>query len=456
MSELLGAIAATRFGLGASKGEIAAAKSDPRGWLLAQIGPGNAPLIQAEGLRSTQQAAERVLMTNMAVREMRQSEDADAAREKVRSMRRGNREEFVRWLVARNVAAVETKNSFAERWARFWSNHFTVSIRKPQIIPIVGGYEREAIRPHVFGSFKDLLHAAVLHPAMLVYLDNDKSVGPSTRRRKKNRRGLNENLAREVLELHTLGVDGGYDQEDVTSFAKALTGWTLARPPLTDKNIGTTLFADRLHEPGAHRVLGKSYTQQDERQAKAILDDLAVHPSTVRHLATKLARHFVDDHPPQSAIDRLQQTYLSTDGNLNEMAAAVINLDEAWTPAQPKFKTPEELLVSAGRALGLSSTFGREAKKVYESLGQAPFTAPSPDGWSDVMADWTGPDAIKKRLEWANRAARRARQVEDPGAFLDIALSSLASADTRRAVSRAESRVQGLTLALMAPEFQRR
>ena len=472
MSRLLAAIAATRFGMGARAGEIADATSDPRGWLDRQVQPG-AAVIPAGGLTSTREVfAARIDYAAMAGGPPGAgAPDDEAQRARQQQIQREAREGLGKEIEARTRHAAATPDSFAERWLRFWSNHFTVAARNAQTIGLAGPYEREAIRPHVFGSFAVLLGHAILHPGMLVYLDAVRSIGPSTQVALRRDAGLNENLAREVLELHTLGVGAGYSQDDIVEFAKALTGWTVSGPQ-TARLVaagrgrrgeqgdaiepGMVIFAEPLHEPGARTVLGKRYGGEGKQQAAAILDALALHPATARHVAIKLARHFVSDTPPESAIAKLETAFLKSGGDLATLARAVINLDEAWAPGQMKFKTPEELLVSAARAAGPQAAFGGAQRQVYTSLAQAPFGAPSPAGWPDDTAAWSGADAIKKRLEWANAVSRRMARNYSPLDFVEGALGDLAGEKTRQAISRAESAEQGFTLALMAPEFQRR
>lgn len=458
MTMLEGAIAATRFGMGARPGEIAAASSDPRGWLLDQLERTAAVSLAQQPLPTGQEGAAKVVEYTQLIRQQRQGGDADAAQELQRSLQRARREDFSREFIARAALAENTDASFSERWVRFWSNHFTVAITQPLILPLVGPYEREAIRENAFGSFRDLLQATSFHQAMLVYLDNIRSFGPNTRIARNRDIGLNENLAREILELHTLGVDGGYSQTDVTEFAKALTGWTIKSPPLARSDFGAVTFQSRLHEPGARTILGQRISDGED-QASAVLDMVAVHPSTAQHISIKLARHFVADEPPQSAIDTLARTFLDTGGDLTELARAVIDLDAAWGEEQVKFKSPDELLVSTARLVGSRNTFGRTggtAGDIFQSLGQVPFYAPSPEGWPDTASEWAGPDAIMKRLDWANLVAQRVPGNFTPERFLDEGLGPLAQADTHLAISRAESAVQGLTLAIMSPEFQRR
>ncbi len=487
MSQLHGAIAATRFGMGARPGEIKAASSDPRGWLKAQIRT-DAAVIPAEGLLSVKdvfeerQDAYAGMAPGQPGKDGVASETQQAIRQQVqREARDGLRKE----IEARSRHAVATADSFAERWLRFWANHFTVAARTGQMIGLVGPFEREAIRPYIFSGFAALLGRATFHPGMLIYLDAARSIGPSTMVAERRDAGLNENLAREIMELHTLGVGSGYTQTDIIEFAKALTGWTVGGPQtarltalglgkgpkgaggkgksqqqriaeVARDQAGETMFAEALHEPGNRTVLRKLYDGPAKQQAAAILDDLARHPATARHIATKLARHFVADDPPSSAVAKLEAAFVKSNGDLATLARTLVDLDEAWGEIPVKFKTPEELLVSTARAVGPQATFGGAQRQIYESLAQQPYTAPSPAGWPDTTASWSGADAVKKRLEWANTVSRRMAREETPSEFLDRALGEIASDRTRQAVARAESAEQGFTIALMSPEFQRR
>lgn len=457
MTSLDAAIAATRFGLGAQVGELREIGDDPRGWLEAQLLSADKARISQPHLKSSDEIGAATLANLRKLRIDRRAGESDVKEQRM-AMRDALVTELVKEVSARNTHAIETKYGFLERWVRFWSNHFTVSTRKFEVRGFAGAFEREAIRENAFGTFSELLQASVLHSGMLIYLDNHRSVGPGTFVAWRRDRGLNENLAREVLELHTLGVDGGYTQEDVIELAKALTGWTIAAPPFPPHMHGKRVFVPRIHEPGSKTVLGKKYKTDGEEQAREILKDLAVHPSTIMHVAFKLAQHFVADSPPASAVDKIAAAFRETGGDLKALARTIVRLDEAWNPEPRKLKTPDDLLVSAARALGGYAVYGgvRDLRKIYTSLGQVPFGAPSPDGWSDKADDWVGPDAIKKRLEWANRAAQRGQSRLGAEVFLEEALGVLAGTDTRRVISRAESNAQGLTLALMSPEFQRR
>jgi uncharacterized protein (DUF1800 family) len=454
--------------MGARPSEIAAATKDPRGWLKAQIGPTAAVYARGD-LRSARDMLQ--LRYGAASPQARPAAAGrDMAFQKLSAEgERGLQEE----ITIRLRHSATTPNSFADRWARFWANHFTVASRTGLLIGLVGPYEREAIRPNVFGSFVDLLQVTTFHPGMLIYLDAASSIGPSTDAAKRREAGLNENLAREILELHTLGVGSGYTQTDIIEFAKALTGWTVGGTPITRLvstgsrkrvrrttkqaagEIGKTIFISLLHEPGVRTVLGKRYTDNGRAQAQDILDDLAAHPATARLIATKLARHFVSDQPPASAVAKLEAAFKRSKGNLATLARAVIDLDEAWGAPQQKFKTPEELAISVARAAGGQAPIDG-LRQIYSSLAMRPFNAPSPAGWPDDTASWAGADPIKKRLEWANAVSRKMARGASPSRVLDWSLGDLASQQTRLAVERAESAEQGFTLLLMSPEFQRR
>ena len=453
--DIKAAIAVTRFGLGAKRGEIRNARSDPRGYLLAQLRNPNAALINAATLGSSKSALQDYFGSQQLFRIMK----TDGKKLEIAGMRKQrNRQAVLAFradIDARMHRAVQTDDSFLERWVRFWSNHFSVSARQARLYGLVGAFEREAIRPHVLGSFHDMAIASSFHPAMQMYLDNYRSIGPKSLSGRSNKRGLNENLAREILELHTMGVGGGYSQADIESFAKALTGWTIEIKSGKSK-FGQMVFRSRWHEPGAKVFLGRRYDDVGVEQAGRMIGYACAHPSTARHVATKLVRHFVSDAPDERDIAVLAKVFMDTGGNLKSLAKAVVRLDSAWTGEREKFKSPDDWVVSVGRLLGYKPTLSGEISSVMKTLGQPPLRAPSPQGYPDIASDWIGADAIKKRLEWANRTARRAGSAVDVQAFLQEALGPFARDETRLAISRAESVAQGLTLALMSPEFQRR
>jgi uncharacterized protein (DUF1800 family) len=355
---------------------------------------------------------------------------------------------------ARIDAAIGADIGLVERLVWFWSNHLCVSADKGTTRPLCGAFEREAIRPHVLGRFVDMLTAVESHPAMLFYLDNVRSIGPDSIAGRNRHKGLNENLAREILELHTLGVRTVYTQADVTNFAKVITGWTIVPFRQDPERGGEFTFNPRMHEPGAQEVIGKSYAQPGVGQGRAVLADIARHPATAKHIATKLAVHFVADEPPPALIDRLAQRFLDTQGDLKEVTKALVTSPEAWQAPRQKLKRPGEWIVAALRATGATPPDIRPVIQAQNMLGEPLWRPPAPKGFSDDSAAWT--DGLAQRLDVANQFARRVAPQVDPDALIDVALGPLASADTRQTIARAESRPQALALLLMAPEFQRR
>ena len=245
---------------------------------------------------------------------------------------------------------LQARVGFVERLVAFWSNHFAVSIAKSSELRVAAGpFEREAIRPNALGKFAGLLRAAESHPAMILYLDNQNSIGPDAAPGKFAGRGLNENLAREILELHTLGVGSGYTQADVSELARILTGWSVAGPESEAGEPGTFLFKPNWHEPGARKLLGKTYAENGIDQGRAALDDLARHPATARHVATKLARHFVADNPPADLVEALTRKFIDSDGDLAVVASTLVSDDRAWSAKPTKIRTPLEFVVAAAR-----------------------------------------------------------------------------------------------------------
>jgi uncharacterized protein (DUF1800 family) len=306
----------------------------------------------------------------------------------------------------------------------------------------------------VLGRFGDMLLAVESHPAMLMYLDNARSIGPNSPAGRNRRRGLNENLAREILELHTLGVRSVYSQDDVTSFAKVITGWTVV-PARQDPELGGTFnFNPRMHETGPQSVIGKRYDAAGVEQGRRVLADLARHPATAKHIAQKFARHFVSDAPPPALVDRLTRRFLDTGGDLKELAKALIRSDEAWDASRTRFKRPAEWIVGSLRALGASPPDVRPLVQAQNLLGEPLWRPPAPNGFADDNATWL--DGVSQRLDLANQFARRNAGEADPMAVFEQTVAPFASDETRRTITRAESRPQALALLLMSPEFQRR
>jgi len=398
--------ASIRFGLGPRPGELAVIGDDPRAWLIEQL----------RGDQGPRMPARSEVVATLVKAHRRHDKEAF----KVESVERYKED-----TEAAALWAARTDRPFFERLVRFFSNHLAVSITKPEIRGLVGSYEQHAIRPNLDGSYARLLLAAVRHPAMLIFLDNQRSTGPNSRAGAKRDKGLNENLARELLELHTVGVDGGYDQEDVEGLARMLTGWTVVED---DDGFD---FDPAMHEPGHHRMLGVTYRHDAHRQGLEALIDLSVHPSTARHLATKLCRQFVSDDPPESAIRALEDVWLRTQGNLPAVFTALIDLPEAWSTPLAKLRTPQELVIATARALDNTRLLTHSMR----TLGQPMWMPPTPEGWPDRASEWIGPDALVARVDWVRRVAQR---VGD-----------------RRVLGRQMDR-HDLALWLASPEFQRR
>ncbi|MFI4935022.1 MAG: DUF1800 family protein [Caulobacterales bacterium] len=455
---LSAAIAVTRFGLGAKPGEIDQVRADPQGWLTGQIRLEGADLPKTQGESSSQRLQE----FRQYAQERRQAKaDGDPKSDPVKMAQRMLRDETGVDFLARVQLATDTDSDFRERWALFWANHFTVSATKLQTATVVGPFEAEAIRPRVFGRFEDLLVASSMHPAMLLYLDQAQSVGPDTMAaqfmsRNGKTGGLNENLAREIMELHTVGVDAGYTQADVTEFARAMTGWSIVGLREMGGDAGKFTFRERAHEPGVRTIMGKRYPQQGMDQALAVMKDLAASPHTAHHIALKLARHFVADDPPPTLVAKLQRTYLGTGGDLGEVAKTLVLADEAWDPEARKFKTPYEFLVSAWRAAGTSPDALPQVAPILNGMGQKPYSAPTPKGWAEEAEVWCAPDAVIKRIVWSENLAARALNGRDPTQLASDALGARLTPLVAKAISRAETREEGMAILLMSPEFQRR
>jgi uncharacterized protein (DUF1800 family) len=481
------ALALHRFGLGprtgTMPGSIAAVAADPRGALLAELEkPGAGQIFDSNlmtaaksamvafNFREARQAAEIAKKMAESTETMANAMEAKPAEPPAQPMKPANaaqppkpgappppqepnvQQRIVRGEVrARFTAAHQAEIGFVERLVWFWSNHLCVS--SFVVLITAGGYEREAIRPHVLGRFSDMLIASASHPAMLQYLDNARSVGPKSVAGLIVKVGLNENYARELLELHTLGVRTGYTQDDIISLAKVLTGWTIL-PAATNPEHGVEfVFNPRIHEPGPQVVLDKTYPDLGIGQGRAVLADLARHPATAVHVARKLARHFVADDPPESLVARLAQRFHDSDGNLKEVAKALVEAPEAWETPPTKLKRPNEWLTAMGRAMPLEPNVVG-AMRSRARMGEPVWGVAQPQGFSDLKAAWV--DTLAQRLDTAELIAAQMETAVDAQELVEATLGPLASAETRRAVARADSRQQALTIALMAPEFHRR
>jgi uncharacterized protein (DUF1800 family) len=471
------ALALHRFGMGPRPGSIAGIETDPRGALLAELERPSASLLTAAALPSSSSAYRTVADANAkrqakAIIATRQQKEAKQQMSEAASMTEGagqdasamgakiaaeavpdpGRPIYLEEAKIRTEAALGAEIGFVERLVWFWSNHFCISADKIQSMS--GAYEREAIRPHVLGRFGDMLLAVEGHPAMLFYLDNLASMGANSIAGINRTRGLNENFAREILELHTLGVRSGYTQDDVIAFANVLTGWTLVPPGDNPEHGGEFTFNPRLHEPGPQKVLGKVYEDEAVEQGRAVLRDLATHPAAATHLATKLARYFIADWPPAPLVERMAKVFFETSGDLKETARAMVLSPESWTQPPTKLKRPGEWVVGMVRATGVA-----QADPVRFTAGQALLGEPlwrpsSPKGYPDDEASWI--DGMGRRLDVANNFAERVSGRIDPQDVIETVLGSTVSAEVMQAVGRAESRQQALALLFMSAEFQRR
>jgi uncharacterized protein (DUF1800 family) len=488
------AVALHRFGFGPRVGSLAAIGADARGAILAELDRPNAGQISDDDLLTSGEAARAAFnfrqerkaerLAQRAEKEMAQNEAnkaAQAAKEAQASapkdappmdaaklaetppaMADGQpakknpapgipQQIYLEEAKARFDSALAADIGFAERLVWFWSNHFCISADK--VRPVAGAFEREAIRPHVLGNFADMLLAVESHPAMLFYLDNARSIGPNSIAGQRRGKGLNENLGREILELHTLGARSGYSQDDVTNFAKVITGWTIT-PPKQPEHGGEFNYNDRMHEPGAQNVLKTNYEDTGYEQGRAVLLALARHPATAKHIAEKLARHFVADEPPKALVDRLAKRFMDTKGDLKEVSKTLVLAPEAWDAPRSKLKRPGEWTVASMRVCGMAIADVRRVINTLNLLGEPLWRPPAPKGFSDDNAAWL--DGLPQRLDIANQIARRVGGLIDPEEVADAALGPLASPETRQTLARAESRPQALALLLMAPEFWRR
>jgi uncharacterized protein (DUF1800 family) len=504
-------VALNRFGFGArggASGDFVNAASDPRGFVKADLSRANAALLEMPGLLSTPALGQAVFQYQLEIKQTRdaaaKAAPASEAPADVKPERRNLSLNNVAMAIsgkeqkppgadnaAATMASAETmapaavkpapqplniiqKTFRAEALARlqraiiadcglverlvvFWSNHFCISANKGGLARMwAGSFEREAIRPHVLGRFGDMLKAVEQHPAMLFFLDNQQSLGPESRAGENRHRGLNENLAREIMELHTLGVGGGYSQDDVTSLARIITGWSFAGRQGKLGQPGSFIFNANAHQPGAQRVMGKTYENTGVAQGEAALADIARHPSTAKFIATKFARHFVADDPPPALVARLQQAFTKSDGDLKAMTLALVDSDEVWQAPLTKMRSPYEFLLATGRLLGQIPEDPGRYLGGLNLLGQPLWSPAGPNGFPDTNAAWVAPEGMKLRLDISSQVASRLADSIDPRALLELVAADAASQDTRHTIERAETRQQALALLLMSPEFQRR
>ena len=440
------ALALSRFGLGARPEGCGVLGNAPRDALLAEIGQGDRLPDALARLPSSSRLIQTLTAHDRMTPDQRSASGPDDPLHAA----------FFNEIDARfNTVMMDAPIGFRERLVLFWANHFSVSYFKvSETYIMVGAYEREAIWPNVCRPFADMLLAVETHPCMLLYLDNTQSLGPQSVAGKATGRGLNENLAREILELHTLGVGSGYTQDDVTSLSRVLTGWSMNSEPAKGE-VGTFIFHDVHHEPGPQTILGKTYPDAGVDQGKAVLRDLAVHPATARHIATKLARHFVSDTPPPARVARLEKTFLDTGGDLAEVSRTLVQAPECWTADRDKLRTPQEYLSAMMRLSG-HRVAPQQVLDFARIMGQPNWGAEAPNGFPDTVAGWGSPAGMNTRLNVANYISYQVADIPEPGPLADRALGPLLSDGTRTSLATAESRQQALALIFMSPEFMRR
>jgi len=475
------ALAFNRFGFGARPGGLRL--GDPRQGLLAELDAADAARLGRPDLPPTTKALQAVYDDDWRRKQERDrleaaaiathgmpapsvaalvapppGDAAPAAMAMAMNAPRPEQQIFRAEAQARLEQACSAPIGYVERLVAFWSNHFCVSVDKSGVCrAAAGAFEREAIRPHALGRFADMLRAVEQHPAMLAFLDNAQSIGPNSLAGHANRRGLNENLAREILELHTMGVGSGYAQADVTQLAFILTGWTIVGRDGKLGEPGGFAFNPNAHEPLAATVRGRLYVEDGVAQGEAALADLAREPATARHIATKFARHFVADAPDPGLVARLAKTFRDSDGDLGALARALVADDAAWRPPATKVRNPWELTVAAYRAFGRSPSDAGPALGALDLLGMPLWRPGGPNGFSDdSVAAWASPEGMKTRVALAQRFASQIKDAPSPTALLEDVIGPTASEPTRQAVARAESRQQAYALLILSPEFQRR
>ena len=478
---LEGVLAVNRFGLGARPGEVQAASADAKAWLKSQIAPATQPTAaNSQPFVSGAQLVADLTAFRQQRRQARNQNDAQQAREFAQQQR----QVLLNEMAARFNLGFTTAKPFAERLVWFWTNHFTISTQNAGTASLAGAYEREAIRPFIAGKFEDMLLAVATHPAMLIYLNNAQSIGPGSIAGARSDRGLNENFGRELMELYSLGVNGGYSQADVIALAKLLTGWSLDDGPAANARTfrpfgrlvqtsydgeappgvssGFRFYPNR-HEPGSVTLRGKTYLGGYDG-GRAAIHDLAHDPATAKFIAGKFAVHFISDNPPPASVARLEQVFRDTGGDLKALAMAVVDDPAAWTPGPGKMRAPVDFVTATYRLLGLPQVANAQrqdqaAMQACRLMGQFPMAAPSPKGWSDQSQDWSGADAVLSRIAFARQLASRlpaAMSAAQVMQIADAALGPRLAAVTRTAIASAANAADALALLLSSPEFQRR
>ena len=490
-----------RLGFGPRPGDVERVRSmGLASWIDRQLQPGrvaddavDARLGGLPTLRMTStQIAEEYLQPLLEQRRQRRRDavpeaDMDPRRERAAEIGPALRrqQELLRELVAQKMLrAVYSERQLQEVLTDFWFNHFNVFANKGFTRIYLTAYERDAIRPHVLGRFRDLLGATAKSPAMLVYLDNARSADPAfaakartdldrlerAGRRRGTRQagreitpemleqvrqniptGINENYARELLELHTLGVDGGFTQQDVVNVARALTGWTIGRP--RSAQAGQFWFNPRMHDTGDKVVLGQKIKGGGIEEGERVLDLLARHPSTARFIATKLARRFVADEPPAALVEKATAGFRATDGDLREVVRVIVTSPEffAAESRRAKIKNPFEFVISALRATGADVADTQPLARALQLQGMPLYLCQPPTGYKETADAWVTSGALVNRMNFAVELAS-----DGARGSVDTLLDGEASEATRETIGKATTPAQAVALALGSPEFQRR
>jgi uncharacterized protein (DUF1800 family) len=362
---------------------------------------------------------------------------------------------------AKLFRAIESPRQLEEVMTDFWYNHFNVSTHKGISRAWAGNYEQTAIRPHAFGKFRDLLGATSRHPAMLHYLDNWQNTTPNLNPKAKNRGGLNENYARELMELHTLGVKGGYSQKDVTSLAQIFTGWGYL-PANTKKGTPFTFYFDpNRHDSSPKILLGKPITGNGEQEVEQALDMLAKNPATAKFVSYKIAQRFVSDNPPAALVDRMKTRWLQTDGDIKAVMTTMLNSKEFWAPAaqRSKFKTPLEYVVSAARATGSNIEETKFLNGQLSGFGMPLYGCQTPDGYKNTREAWLNENSTIQRINFASHIANGRGLSAKPqpinSANLDRAIGPYLSANTKTTIAASKVGLQS-ALMLGSPDFMYR
>ncbi|RED52348.1 DUF1800 domain-containing protein [Aestuariispira insulae] len=438
--EIMAAIAATRFGYGLKPGEAVQIVADPKAWLTQQLqGQDIPPELQKLPNGPTQQ---RNAMKARAVGEG-EKWAAEA------------RQQALYEAAQHCLATLKSPRPFRERLVRFWTNHFTVSAAtNPELAPLVAAFERDAIRPYVNGPFRLMLMAVIQHPAMLIFLKNDRSVGEHSPLGLVSRRELDTTMAQAILERFTLGRPGGGRKSDVIALANMLSGWSIGS--LKSRNPGGFLYEPRYHAGNKKRFVERIFPEAGMMEAEAALDLLTHQPETGYHLAREMAKFFITDTPSDALVSDIVGGYADSGGHLGHMAVGMIKSSEAWLPEQQKIKTAEDLVFSAYHALDLRPETGRPLLQALQTLGQPPYHAPSEAGWPTEASYWIGRESILERLDWVSALAKNVDHEIPPLSYAFSVMGPLLSERTARQLAISSGPVETAALLLASPEFQRR